>query len=223
VAPLDFNALDGAKQWWVDCMSTSSYWEMAQERYGGTMKAQSIHRILMGMAAFGLVLLIGSPYAVAQNVDSQKISDLLTEAKTYAVLAENDSATLESFTLSTLDFRSHAVKLEEIKTNVNNLGKTAKQLTDISEQGSAWQQDAIRQIDPLLRSMADNLTSTIEHMNKNQSQIHMAAYRDYVHANYEFASRTADMIRDFVDYNKARSRSRALEQKLEVPATGQND
>lgn len=187
------------------------------------MKAQSVRQILVGMSALGLLLLIGSPHVVAQNVDSQKISDLLTEAKTYAVLAENDSATLESFTLSTLDFRSHAVKLEEIKTNVNNLGKTAKQLTDISEQGSAWQQDAIRQIDPLLRSMADNLTSTIEHMNKNQSQIHMAAYRDYVHANYEFASRTADMIRDFVDYNKARSRSRALEQKLEVPASGQKD
>lgn len=187
------------------------------------MKAQSIHRILVGITALALVLLIGSPYVVAQKADSEKISGLLTEAKTYAVQAEDDSATLESFTRSNLEFRSHAVKLEQIKANVNNLGKVAKEMNDMSSEGSAWQQDAIRQIDPLLRSMADHLTATIEHLNANQSKVHMPPYRDYVHANYEFASRTAEMIRDFVDYDKAKARADALEQKLELPASGQSD
>ena len=116
------------------------------------MKLQSIHRVLMGMAAFGALLLIGIPYAVAQKGDSEQISKLLTEARTYAVQAEDDSATLESFTRSNLEFRSHAVKLEQIKANVNNLGKVAKEMNDMIAEGSPWQQEAIRQIDPLLRT-----------------------------------------------------------------------
>ncbi|MDE3188527.1 MAG: hypothetical protein KGM96_13515 [Acidobacteriota bacterium] len=187
------------------------------------MKAQSIHRILVGITALALVLLIGSPYVSAQKADSDQISNLLTEAKTHAVQAEDDSATLESFTRSNLEWRSHAIKLEMIKTHVNEIGKLLKQMTDLSSEGSPWQQEAIRQIDPLLRSMADNLTSTIEHLNANQSKVHMPPYRDYVHANFEFASRTAEMIRDFVDYDKAKARADALEQKLEIPSTGQSE
>ena len=187
------------------------------------MKAQSIHRILVGITALAWVLLIGSPCVWAQKADSEHISSLLTEAKTYAVQAEDDSATLESFTRSNLEWRSHAVKLEQIKSHVNEIGKLLKQMSDISSEGSPWQQEAIRQIDPLLRSMAANLTSTIEHLNANQSQVHMPPYRDYVHANYEFASRTAEMIGDFVDYDKAKARATTLEQKLELPATGQSE
>ena len=187
------------------------------------MKAQSIHRILVGITALALVLLIGSPYVSAQKADSEEISKLLTEAKTHAVRAEDDSATLESFTRSNLEWRSHAIKLEMIKTHVNEIGKLLKQMSDVSSEGSPWQQEAIGQIEPLLRSMADNLTSTIEHLNANQSRVHMSPYRDYVHANYEFASRTAEMIGDYVDYDKAKASATTLEQKLELPATGQSD
>lgn len=182
------------------------------------MKLQSIQRILVAIAAFGSLFLIGLPYATAQKADSEEISKLMTEAKTYAIQAEDDSATLESFTRSNLEWRSHAVKLEQIKENVNKLGKVAKQMNDLSAEASPWQEEAIRQIDPLLRSMADHLTSTIEHLNKNQSQVHMPPYRDYVHANFEFASRTSELISDFVDYDKAKARADALEQKLELPA-----
>ncbi len=187
------------------------------------MKAQSIHRTLMGIAAIALVLLIGSPYVAAQKADSEEISNLLTQSKTHAVQAEDDSATLESFTRSGLEWRSHAAKLDQIKTHVNEIGKLLKQMSDLNAEGSPWQQEAIRQIDPLLRSMADNLTSTIDHLNKNQNKVHLPPYRDYVHANYEFASRTAEMIKDFVDYDKAKAKADALEQKLELPVSDQGD
>lgn len=185
------------------------------------MKAHLIHRILTGITAFGLVLLIASPQVFAQKADSEQINDLLTKAKTYALRAADDSATLESFTRSSMDFRSHAVKLNQIKENFNEVGKLAKQMSDASSEGSAWQQEAVREIYPVLQSMADNLTSCIEHLNKNQSQVNMPSYQDYVHANYEYASRTSEMINDFVDYQKAKARSLDLEQKLELPGGSQ--
>lgn len=185
------------------------------------MKAHLIHRILTGITAFGLVLLIASPQVFAQKADSEQINDLLTKAKTYALRAADDSATLESFTRSSMDFRSHAVKLNQIKENFNEVGKLAKQMSDASSEGSAWQQEAVREIYPVLQSMADNLTSCIEHLNKNQSQVNMPSYQDYVHANYEYASRTSEMINDFVDYQRAKARSLDLEQKLELPGGSQ--
>jgi hypothetical protein len=39
---------------------------------------------------------------------------------------------------------------------------------------------------------------------------------DYTRTNYELAKRTADLIRDFVDYDEARSAAESLEEKLEL-------
>ena len=91
-----------------------------------------------------------------------------------------------------------------------------KQLNDLSSQGSPWQQKAISQIDSLLRDTAAQLTATIKHLRDNQSRIHLQPYIDYAHGSYERASKTAQMISDFVEYDKATSKAEALEQKLEL-------
>lgn len=64
--------------------------------------------------------------------------------------------------------------------------------------------------------MANHLTATINHLKDHQSQIHMQPYRDYARANHDLASTTAAVIKDFVEYDKAKSTTEALEQKLEL-------
>jgi len=103
-----------------------------------------------------------------------------------------------------------------MKLHVNEMGKIAADLQDLEAQGSDWQKQAIHQVMPLLREMAGNLTKTIQHLNENQSQVHMQSYRDYTRTNYELAKRTADLIRDFVDYDQAKSTAESLEDKLEI-------
>ena len=103
-----------------------------------------------------------------------------------------------------------------MKKHVNELGKVAGEMNDLKAEGSPWQQDAIQQVTPLLEEMASNLTRAIEHLNANQSQVHMQTFRDYARTNYELAKRTADLIRDYVDYDEARSAAESLEQKLET-------
>jgi hypothetical protein len=99
---------------------------------------------------------------------------------------------------------------------VNELGKIAGEMIDLKAQSSPWQQDAIRQVMPLLQEMAINLTNAIEHLNANQSQVHMQTFRDYARTNFELAKRTADLIRDFVEYDEAKSIAESLEEKLEL-------
>jgi hypothetical protein len=70
-----------------------------------------------------------------------------------------------------------------------------------------------------LRDTAAQLTTTINHLKDNQSKIRLQPYRDYVASTYERAHRTAQMIRDFVEYDKATSKAEALEQKLELSET----
>ncbi len=164
----------------------------------------------------GLVMFSGTSRSSAQSPDSEQISQLLVEAKSHALEAEDDAAKLEAYTRSRASWRSHGIQLENMKVHVNELGKIAGELNALAPQGSPWQQQAIQQVRPLLTEMAGNLTSAIEHLNENQSRVHMQPFRDYARTNYDLAKRTADLIRDLVDYDEAKARAGSLEQKMEV-------
>jgi hypothetical protein len=181
------------------------------------MKFHSVLRTSGSLAIpLALLLVFASPVIRAQSADSEEISKLLTDADHYATLAADDAAALESFTRSKLAWQTHSAKLTEIADHINALGKVNKQLNDLSSQGSPWQRKAISQIDSLLRDAAAQLQATIDHMNNNPSRIHMLPYVEYAHGSYERASKTAQMVRDFVEYDRATSNAEALEQKLEL-------
>jgi len=187
------------------------------------MKFPSMFHDLSGLVALALALATGTAIGSAQTADSERISDLLSQVKSHAVLAEHDAATLESYTRSRVSWKLHGEQLERIKGHVNELGQLNKQLSDLRGEGSPWQQKAINQIDPQLREMADLLTATIKHLNDNQDRVHMQPFQDYVKANCELTSKLARMIDDFVDYDEAKSEAESLEQKLELPAVASSN
>ena len=187
------------------------------------MKIQSMLRNFGGALALTLVLAMASPATWAQSGDSEEISNLLSQAKSHAALADDDAGKLESYTRSKLNWRSHADKLDRIKQHVNELLKIDKQLNDLRAQGSPWQQTAIDQIDVHMKELAALLTTTINHLNDNKSQIHMQAYREYAEGNHDLTARISAMINDYVDYDKAKSKAELLEQKLELPTVGEGE
>jgi hypothetical protein len=180
------------------------------------MKFRTVLFSVGTVAAAALLFIVNARPMPAQAGDSEEISKLLIEAKSHSVLAEHDAASLESFTRSQLPWQVHSYKLLEIRDHVNALGKVSKQLVDMRREGSPWQRAAIDQIDPLLREMAGQLTLTMNHLHENQSKVQMQAYRDYAHGSYRYATKTAAMIREFVEYDKAKSRADVLEAKLKV-------
>ena len=104
----------------------------------------------------------------AESEDSPKITALLADAKAEAVQLKDDSTDMESFTRGGLSWESYADKIEMIKEHVNNTGKLLTKLQAEESDGSSWQQTAIRRIEPLLKELAANTETTINHLNENR-------------------------------------------------------
>jgi hypothetical protein len=51
-------------------------------------------------------------------------------------------------------------------------------LRDARGAGSAWQQTAIKRIEPLLKELAANTEITIKYLNENQNKVHFKEFRD---------------------------------------------
>lgn len=179
---------------------------------GGYMRTR---RMLYSLFALSAMLMTGFVLH-AQAADSARINLLLQQAKAHAVQADLDAETVESYTRASTSWQSHARRLSGMRENVNELGKDVAALTDARPEASPWQQEAIDDVDPLLRSMADHLSKMINHLNENPGQIHLLPYKQYAKANVELSHKLSSTISDYVDYSKTKAKAEALEQKLQL-------
>lgn len=174
-------------------------------------------RFLSPLLTMAAMLLAGTTLS-AQNPDSARITSLLRHAKEHAAQANLNAERIETYTRSKITWESHAAELNRMKGNINDLGKDVGELSAARAEGSPWQQQAIDDIDPLLRSMADHLSAMIKHLSENQNRVHMPAYEDYAKANYEFSQKLLAMINDYIEYEQAKSTAESLEQRLQIGA-----
>jgi hypothetical protein len=149
--------------------------------------------------------------------DSKGVSDLLSQAKTQAIQLKNDAADMESFTLSTLSWQSHAAKITEIKEHVNAVGKTVSKLNQAKDTASPWQKTAIERVNPVMGELAMNVEATINHLNKEQGRLlNTQEHKDYLKSSAELATRMASVVSDFVDYGQTKAKFEELSHKLEI-------
>jgi hypothetical protein len=157
-----------------------------------------------------------SPTLRAANEES--VSKLLSQAKTQSYAISVDATTLESYTRQTLlDWSTHASEITRMKADINSAGATLAALNDSKSQAAAWQVTAIDRIIPYLREIATNTTAAIEFLNKNQSRLKSAEYKDYIAANSHTSQELASLIAHFVDYGNHKSRYENLKNTLELP------
>jgi hypothetical protein len=149
-----------------------------------------------------------------ESGDSEQIAKLLVDAKAEAVELKHDADEMVSCTKSNLGWATHALKVELIKEHVNNTGKLLAKMKEAEAEGSPWQRDAIQRIEPLLKELAANTETTINHLNDNRAKIHLPAFQDRVKANYELAADLEALIRDFVNYGEARGKFDLLGHKI---------
>ncbi len=149
--------------------------------------------------------------------DSKEVSAILADVKTEAIQLRHDADELKAFTHSNLSWQSHGAKVEEIKRHVNNAGQFLSKLDSARGGASPWQQQAIDRIGPLLKELASNVTSTIEHLNQKPKLLQTGPYVDYAAANYDLASDLAELISDYVEYGRSKAKAEELAAKLELP------
>jgi len=172
------------------------------------------HKLIPGVAALALSYFV-MPIAL-RAADSPEIAKLLADAKAQAVALKADAVDMESFTRSASNWETYLGNLDMIKEHVNKTGTLLTKLKDVEASGSPWQQTAIKQIEPLLKEIADNTTATINHLSDNKNKVHLPVFKDYVKANYELAADLEALIRGFVDYGNAKEKFEGLGSKLEI-------
>ncbi len=186
------------------------------------MRYLSPANILKGAAVLAL-LLFGALIASVQNTDSKKVSNLFAQVKEHATLAEDDAQTLEAYTRSGTSWQLHANQLRMIKEHVNDLLADYSEMTGVRDEGSPWQQEAIDQLRPVLKAMADHLNATILHQRENPTHVKMGPFVNYVHGNTEYVAKAASLIHDLVDYETARSTAEKLQKELDMPSTPERE
>lgn len=179
------------------------------------------HRLLrlsslaLSLVAFAFVMT--SVCGAQASKDSKEFSGLLSDVKTEAVQLRHDADELKSFTRSKLSWESQSRKVEEIRQHVNTAGALLSKLENARETASPWQQQAIDRITPLLKELASNVSSTIEHLKEKPGLFHTSPYIEYVAANYDLASNLEELISDYVEYGSSKERAEELRTKLDAP------
>ncbi len=176
----------------------------------------------LGFLAVATLLMVGSialsPAAQAAAIateNSGEVAELLTDARRAAFQLERDAMEMETFTRSPrLSWYSHTAKITRVKDHVNNVSRLFTKLDAARSTAAPWQQQAIDQIEPILKQLVTNTTAAIEHINENQGNLHDSSYKDYLVANYEASTELRELIADFVDYGEATEKVQALDQKL---------
>jgi len=169
------------------------------------------------------LLLVGgfvafSPAAIARAgdaPDSEQVSRLLAEAKSMAFQLKDDAATMETFSRMDLGWESHKIAINQIKDDVNALGKQVAKLQAAEANAAPWQRVAIERMNPYLDEMCGYTTAVIEHLNGDARHT-VAEYRDFLQANADYSADLASMIANFVDYGNAKQRREELGEKLEI-------
>jgi hypothetical protein len=184
---------------------------------GGVMNYLSPAKILKGTALLALCV-SSCMFAAAQKADSKQITDLFSEIKAHASLAEDDAQTLEAYARSSMSWQSHVHRLNLIKEHVDELLSDYNEMARLRDEGSRWQQEAIDQLSPLMKGMADHLSATIKYQNDHPTHINFEPWREYVRANSLYATKASSLIHDLVDYRAAKSTAESLEKQLNLQA-----
>ena len=150
------------------------------------------------------------------DLDAERVSLLLSEAKTEALQLKLDASEMESFTASKLSWESHAEKLREIKEHVNKVGEITSQLNAERAGAAPWQKVAINRVNPLMTELAMTVQATIGHLNMNRERLQASDYTDYLRITSELAAKMAALVADFVDYGETKAKFENLSRKLEV-------
>ncbi len=182
------------------------------------MLLQRIYTIRFSTLACLVAGIVGvSPALMA---DEASVSRLLGQAKTQSYGISVDATTLESFTRQpNLNWTSHATEVARMKDDINAAAKTVAALNDAKSGAAAWQVTAIDRIIPYLKEIADDTNAAIEYLNKNQTRLKAAEYKDYIEANSDTSQELATLIAHFVDYGNHKSRYESLKKSLELPPT----
>ena len=175
----------------------------------------TVNLSIVGLLLAGFLSLSPALKAAGTQNDSREVSALLSQAETHAFQLKAEASQLEADVRlgmrSDLSWETHVAKITEIKEELNKVAQTVGKLNGSRGTASPWQQQAIDRINPVLRELAANIQSTINHLKEHQQEITSCVqtdpeYKDHVTALSELATRMASEIANSVESGEAKTK-----------------
>src|SRR5579863_533360 len=152
--------------------------------------------VIIRASSLGMTMLMGwitfSAAAKAANeVESEQVSKILSDAKMQAFQLKEDAEQLETFSRASGNWASHVEAITKIKGNVNTMGRLLAKLQENRNSAALWQRTAIDRVTPIAKELAANTTTAIEHLNKAPDRLTTPTYQNYLEAIADSASNLA--------------------------------
>jgi hypothetical protein len=151
------------------------------------------------------LLLSGFPGAMGtaskdnHNTDPKQISTLMLDAKTMALQARDDAATMAGYGHMDMKWGDHAKAVAQIRENVMGMDVQVAKLKAAEGNAEPWQKDVMQRIEPYLTQLAENNNSILAEMDTNPSVFGTAAWNAYLDENANSAAYFAGLIANFVN------------------------
>ena len=114
---------------------------------------------------------------------------------------------------------SHAYYLNNLRHDINQLGRLLSKLEQAKPQASAAQQSAIEKVRPHLVALADKTTEALDLLRAHSGNIRQAQYKETVADLSKHADRVYQTVDTLVDYHNASERL----DRLEASRSGSSD
>lgn len=147
---------------------------------------------------------------------TEEASGLLLDIRTLSAQAAEGADHLHSASrLNSLDWRSHAQHLNNIKTHVNRMGTKLDRLQEIHGMLAPWQQKAVERVTPKAVALAAHTEEAIAHVSEYQGRLWMPHYTNRVSAMSDHSEEINRTVSMFLDYGKTSDRLEGLQKQIE--------
>ena len=169
---------------------------------------------LFGGILFVLALFPSTMAAYVTRPESQRLTQLLMDAKDEAIELANDADETEGLSLSDANWVTHELTLAKVRGHVDNMALIIDKLNQAQKSGSELQEQAVQQMLPLIRELSANTTAAINYLKQNKNRPDSEVYQQYLKKNAEAAHQLSSMISALLEYENSMTEIEQLRSKL---------
>lgn len=179
-------------------------------------------RILI-LSATLLTLSVSLAQAAIRTPDTVTVSDLIKETRAEKNLKEmrlsaarvaEVAELLERTTTLSSSPESHQSKMEDVRAGINRMGEEMRDLEADRDALATWEQHAVDDLLPLLRTTALEADNAIRYANQEATRLWRPdnlGFAERIRRDSELMER---ILGDYLDYNKLREREFRAEQRI---------
>ena len=174
-------------------------------------------KLTTGWSTLTLLLLVAlSASAFAESPPprgggQRQVADQLVDFRSAAYELRREADTLDSHRNKPLTWQTHYSHLNNLRDQVNRLGRALTELEASKPMATEGQRMAIEHARPHLASVAQSTTQAIELLRDNRASVRFTEYGDVVSDLYDHAEALHTKLDTIIDFENARLRLDALE------------